>query len=150
MTDKKTYDEVMAERERFPLGKPRPYTPDHPNLLAADLAPQERKALPLWPRSMRIGLSLLALCIAGYAINGVFVDDLYLPGKRSAGAHFHGVAAVLICLMLFSVAGCLVATTFSRLDPLRKQLTNRPLVIALGVAAAVFMVAAMVARFLLP
>lgn len=47
--------------------------------------------------STRIGNLFLSACLLGYGIYGVYVDDIYIPGKRSPGTHFHGEPAWFLC-----------------------------------------------------
>jgi hypothetical protein len=44
----------------------------------------------------RVCHSLLAICLLAYGAFGLYYDDIYLPGKRSRGIHFHGVAAWIV------------------------------------------------------
>jgi len=41
----------------------------------------------------RLRHSLLALGLLTYGAVGLYYDDIYVPGKRSKGLHFHGTAA---------------------------------------------------------
>ena len=114
MTRKKTPEELLEEHRRY-AGKPRPYTPGHPNLLADGLTPPA--APPVKPRvSFLAGLGavLLALLATGYGAYGVIIDDLYLPSKRGPGTHYHGVAAQLFFLMFLSLSGWLLVSAFAR------------------------------------
>lgn len=63
--------------------------------------------IPLDERALHIILSLLLLAYGGY---GVWVNDLYIPGKRSRGVHLHDVSAwimygamICACLVMLSV-----------------------------------------------
>jgi hypothetical protein len=44
----------------------------------------------------RVGHSLLAICLLAYGAFGLYYDDIYVPGKRSKGIHFHGLAAWIV------------------------------------------------------
>lgn len=107
----------MAEREQYPLGKPKRYRPGHVNWLAA---PQRvpQPAATQWQLTWgRAVLLLLAILLAGYGAYGVLVDDLYLPAKRMHGTHYHGLSAILMFGMLTSLAAMLTAHAFDRHDP---------------------------------
>jgi hypothetical protein len=146
MTDKKTYSEVMAERERYPMGKPRPYTPDHPNLLPEGL-PKTQIENPSPSGWFRLCLVLLAVLAAGYGIHGLLVDDLYLPGKRSRGRHYHGIAAGLIFMMIASLSIWLIAKAFEKFNPVLKQPTNKRLQTGLLTSAVIFMLAGIIVSY---
>lgn len=57
------------------------------------------------PKKQRIGLLVFSTLISGYALVGVWRDDLFIFSRRG-GAHFHGVSAWLAagCLLAFSVS----------------------------------------------
>ncbi|WP_370848775.1 hypothetical protein [Novimethylophilus kurashikiensis] len=38
----------------------------------------------------------LSTCLLLYGTVGVYVDDIYIPGKRTPGTHFHGEPAWLL------------------------------------------------------
>ena len=131
----------MAEREKYPFGKPRPYSPDHPNLLLSEQAPPPGAHQPLtsgWLRPSLIGLAVLLVTYGAY---GLFVNDLYLPGKRSPGTHYHGVAAFLIFMMLVSLATWIITFALGRTDSLGKQPANKRILKWLAGAGIVFMIA---------
>jgi hypothetical protein len=123
-----------------PERPPRPYTPDHPNLLvqppAAVPAP-----LRLFPGPVRLGLVLVALALAGYAGAGVLADDLVLPAKRAPATRYHGAAALLLAGMLGCWAAALAALAWSRVDPLRRALSNGRLLAVLCAGGIALMVA---------
>lgn len=136
---KKSYDEVMAERER---GTTRPYTPDHHNHLLPQPPPSYAEPFPLFKGKGQAMLIFLAVLLIGYAGYGLLVDDLYLPGKRaSLGQHYHGAAAGMMFMMLLIVAVEIITLALSRYDPIRKRITNQLFIRLLTVAAVVFMVA---------
>ena len=60
------------------------------------------------PRGERVTNVLLSAALLAYGTFGVWIDDLYLPGKRSAGIHLHGLPAkVMYLAMLFACANLL-------------------------------------------
>ncbi len=114
MTREKTPEELLEEHRRYGPGRPRPYTPGHPDLLAEGQTPPA--APPARPRGSylgRLGVVLLALLATGYGAYGVIVDDLYLPAKGRPGTHYHGIAAQLFFLMFLGLSGWLLASTFA-------------------------------------
>lgn len=56
----------------------QPYTPNH---------------IPVGQRWLYGVVSAVAIAYGSY---GIWVDDIYIPGKRSSGIHFHGLAAWLV------------------------------------------------------
>lgn len=60
------------------------------------------------PRDERVKNVVLSAALLAYGTFGVWIDDLYLPGKRSAGIHLHGLPAkVMYLAMLFACANLL-------------------------------------------
>ena len=62
------------------------------------------------PANERILNLVFSILLAGYGAYGVFVNDLYIPGKRSKGIHLHDVPAwimyaaiICACLVMLSV-----------------------------------------------
>lgn len=49
--------------------------------------------IPLEIRKLNIGISLLLLGYGGY---GIYVNDLYLPSRRSRGVHLHDEPALIM------------------------------------------------------
>lgn len=49
--------------------------------------------IPKWERNINILFSTILL---GYGIFGLIIDDLYIPGKRGTGIHFHGIATWIL------------------------------------------------------
>lgn len=57
------------------------------------------------PAKERVGNVLLSLALFGYGTYGALHDDIYVPGKRSAGVHMHGTPMwVVYGAMLCAVA----------------------------------------------
>lgn len=109
----KSPEEIEKERAKYPFGRP-PYTPHHKNHLppgfdpfAANLKPSHTpNSIPFETRRFNI---LCALFLFVYGTIGLYLDDLYIPGKRGRGAHLHGVPAWIMygallcaCLVLIS------------------------------------------------
>lgn len=60
------------------------------------------------PRDERVKNVVLSAALLAYGTFGVWIDDLYMPGKRSAGIHLHGLPAkVMYLAMLFACANLL-------------------------------------------
>jgi heme/copper-type cytochrome/quinol oxidase subunit 3 len=145
MTTRKPIEEILREREQYPIGSPRPYTPDHPNLLASGLAGRPVENVPLCSGLSKTLLIALAILAALYGAYGIVTDDLFLPEKRSPGKHFHGVAAWLIFCMILCFSGSLYAVAVSEYDTMRRNITKKKLLSTCAVGFIVFMVAGLVA-----
>lgn len=142
MTAKKTAAELLQERENYPFGKPRPYTPDHPNLLTDTLHAPRVDQVRLLSNKARLILVLMAIAMAAYGLHGVLSDDLYFPAKRSAGTHYHGFCAWLMFGMITSVAGALITVAFCRFDVACRSITHKKPLIFLSISALLCMLAA--------
>lgn len=135
---------AAEELEGYPFGKPRPYTPDHPNLLAEGLPVSRPENFPLMSGFARFVLICIALGIIVYGVNGLITDDLYLPGKRTLGRHYQGYSSWLMFGMLVSLAGGLLAFTFSEFDAVRREIKNRTLLISVFISTVAFMLAGLI------
>lgn len=58
------------------------------------------------PTSERIKNIIFSLALFGYGTYGVWVNDLYLPGKSTKGIHLHGVPAWILYGAI--ICACLV------------------------------------------
>lgn len=132
---------AAEDLEGYSFGKPCRYTSDHPNLLAEGLPVSQPENFPLMSGFARFVLSCIALGLIVYGIKGLLTDDLYLPGKRTLGRHYHGHSAWLMFGMLVSLAGGLLAFTFSEFNAVRREIKNRTLLISLFISTVVFMLA---------
>lgn len=102
-----------------------------------------RNKVRLFSGLPRLALVLLALLVAGYGLQGVWMDDLFLPAKRGPGNHYRGASAMLMLGMMLSFAGCVVTLAFSEIDPVRRRLARPLLPSCLFIATFVFMIAGM-------
>lgn len=143
MSVEKTYAEVLRERKKYPLGKPRPYTPYDSNSEPTEHITQPPEDVPLFSRTGRFILVSIAMLAVGYGVHGLMADDLYLPAKRSAGTHYHGYQAWLIFGMILNLAGWLMTWAFDSMDVVTRKTKNRFLHITLTTSGIAFMVAAL-------
>lgn len=93
-----TRDESPEDRRRKYLSsklllldsKGRPYAPNH------------------IPRTERIFYAVVSAILLVYGVVGLWIDDLYLPGRRTEGVHLHGVPAwVMFAAFLCACANML-------------------------------------------
>ena len=60
------------------------------------------------PSAERISCLFFSIGLITYGTIGVYIDDLYVPGKRSRGLHFHGVPCwILYFAFLFAAINLL-------------------------------------------
>jgi hypothetical protein len=57
------------------------------------------------PASVRIWNTFISVFLLVYGTFGIYTDDLYIPGRRTSGVHFHGepaffVYAAMVCAIL--------------------------------------------------
>ncbi|MBP7565469.1 MAG: hypothetical protein KA795_05630 [Burkholderiaceae bacterium] len=64
----------------------------------------------------RVTNAVLALALFAYGSFGVWIDDLYVPGKRTAGVHLHGIPAWLMYGALISAASVCLALVIDHYD----------------------------------
>jgi hypothetical protein len=116
------YSEIEAEREQYPWGKPGPYQPGHKNYLAPDYDPMPHRPNRI-PIYRRVHHSLIAIWLVGYGAYGLKINDIWLPGKRTSGAHFHGPAALLVFIAMCCGAASLVAVVVDHYDRRQNELS---------------------------
>lgn len=103
-----SYDEVMAERDK---GKPRPYSKGHRNHLLPN-APPACAPVSLLSARIQAFMVVAGALIIIYGIHGLLTDDLFIPGRGTAGRHYQGTDAQLMFAVLvsfttlFMVIGC--------------------------------------------
>jgi hypothetical protein len=68
------------------------------------------------PLKERVRRTLLAFVLILYGAIGVWIDDLYIPGKRSKGAHLHGPAAWIAYLAMLCGAAVLLSVVLDHYD----------------------------------
>ena len=64
----------------------------------------------------RVANTLLAAALLAYGTFGVYLDDLYIPGKRSSGMHLHGTSAWLMFAAVVCAAAVLLALVVDHYD----------------------------------
>jgi hypothetical protein len=64
----------------------------------------------------RLTNSFLAAVLIAYGTFGVFLDDLYIPGKRGRGIHLHGTSAWLMYAALVCAAAVLFSLVVDHYD----------------------------------
>lgn len=147
MSEFRPYSEVEAERERHPWGKPAPYKPGHKNYLAADY-----EAIPFSPNhipfKIRLFNSLLAIFLLVYGTYGLIVDDIWIPGKRSTGVHYHGPAAVVLFLAICCAAAVLVSLIVDHYDQRPNEASYRRFAQRAQILGWVLFIGAMIVQFI--
>lgn len=58
----------------------------------------------------------LSVALIAYGAWGLWIDDLYLPGKRGPGMHFHGFAAAVMALAMACAAVNLASVVVDHYD----------------------------------
>lgn len=84
---------------------PAPYTPNH---------------IPAGQRWLYGVLSAAAIAYGSY---GIWWDDIFIPGKRSSGIHFHGLAAWLVFAGILCLAANFLSVIIDHFDT-RNNETN--------------------------
>ena len=101
MSERKSYEEVLAERAKRPFSA-EPYRPGHKNYLDPSYLEYCPNRIPL---RTRVFVAFFAAILIAYGLHGLLTDDIFIPGRQSKGIHFQGLPA----LCLFS-AMCLAAS----------------------------------------
>jgi hypothetical protein len=64
----------------------------------------------------RVTYLLGGTLLAAYAVWGLSIDDIYIPGKRSGGLHFHGASAALMAAALLMAAAVFLIEVADHFD----------------------------------
>ncbi|MDO6388478.1 hypothetical protein [Uliginosibacterium sp. 31-12] len=91
----------------------------------------------------RLANSALALFLIFYGVWGLYLDDLWIPGKRSTGIHLHGQPAWLMFLAFVCGAAVLLATVIDHYDNRNNEERYITFKKAAKISGWVFFVAAM-------
>jgi NADPH-dependent 2,4-dienoyl-CoA reductase/sulfur reductase-like enzyme len=94
------------------------------------------------PESERWWNGFLSLLLLGYGAYGLSVDDIYIPGKRGNGTHFHGIAACIVFSAMVTAAANLISVIVDHYDR-RNNETNYRLFsrVTQGIGIALFFAA---------
>lgn len=74
-----------------------------------------------YSRGDRIRNMVLAAVLLAYGSFGVYMDDLYIPGKRTRGIHLQGASAWLMYAALVCAAAVLFALVVDHYDRRRNE-----------------------------
>ena len=87
-----------------------PASPKLQPLVAQSASPNAEYVPNEIPAGTRVQNTLISIALMTYGAFGLWINDLYIPGKRSKGIHLHGIAAWVMygaflgaCLALLSV-----------------------------------------------
>lgn len=69
-----------------------------------------------FPLKERITNCVLAVLLIAYGSYGIYMDDIYLPGKRTAGVHLHGIPVWLMYGAILSAASVMLALVVDHYD----------------------------------
>jgi len=75
------------------------------------------------PESERWWNGFFSFLLLSYGTYGLTVDDIYIPGKRGNGMHFHGLAAWLVYGAMVSAAANMISVIVDHYDK-RNNETN--------------------------
>ena len=64
----------------------------------------------------RVENAALSAFLLAYGMVGLYLDDLYIPGRRSSGIHLHGTAAWLMFGAIVSAVAVLIALLIDHYD----------------------------------
>ena len=75
------------------------------------------------PRRHRIAYIILSAILLAYGTFGLYINDIYIPGKRSSGAHYKGEAALIMYLAFVATVANLLSIVIDHYDK-RSNETN--------------------------
>lgn len=67
-------------------------------------------------QSTRVWNVLLSTCLLLYGTIGIYIDDIYVPGKRTNGVHFHGEPAWLLYAAMVSASLNMISVVVDHYD----------------------------------
>jgi hypothetical protein len=101
------------------------------------------------PATERVWNTILSLALVGYGTFGVLIDDIFLPGKRSRGMHFHGTAAWLLYAAMLCAAANLLSVVVDHCDSRNNETNYKQFARATQVIAWVLFGVALVLNLLM-
>ena len=73
-----------------------------------------------WPNQIPLGTRIWYLVasplLLAYGSIGIYVDDIFVPGKRSRGVHLHGVPAWLMYIAMLCAVANMVSVVIDHYD----------------------------------
>jgi hypothetical protein len=75
--------------------------------------------------STRMWSIFLSVSLLVYGTVGVFIDDIYVPGRRTRGAHFHGEPAWLIYAAMVCAALNLLSVVVDHYDTRNNEINYK-------------------------
>lgn len=100
------------------------------------------------PSSERVVYIILSGIIVSYGTAGILHDDIYLPGKRGRGTHFHGEPAWLLYLSFLFLAMNLLSIVIDHYDKRNNQTNYKKFArITEGLAFVFFLLALVLDAF---
>lgn len=94
------------------------------------------------PVRHRVVYIILAIILLAYGTFGLYIDDIFLPGKRTPGTHYHGTAAVILYLAFVAVAANLISMVIDHYDKRNNQTNYRAFARISMIAALCFFILA--------
>jgi len=73
----------------------------------------EPNFIPLKKRALNIVVSIVLLAYGGY---GVYINDLFIPGKRSSGIHLHDNPAFMMYISFICAALVMISVIIDHYD----------------------------------
>ena len=93
--------------------------------------------------STRWTRTVLALLLLAYGSYGLWVNDVYLPGKRSRGIHLHDESALLCFVAMVCASLVLLSVVLDHYDRRDNEHRYRQFGKVLGVLGWVFLIGAL-------
>jgi hypothetical protein len=89
------------------------------------------------PASVRIWNTFISVFLLVYGTFGIYTDDLYIPGRRTSGVHFHGepaffVYAAMVCAILNLIS--VVVDHYDKRNNEKNYLLAAKITLHLGIA----------------
>jgi hypothetical protein len=106
--------------------EPYPYTPNH---------------IPVETRWIHVLMSAGLIIYGGV---GLWLDDIYLPGKRRGGLHFHGLSAQILFAAFLSACCNLLSVVVDHYDRRNNETNYRLFAQATSILGLGLLVAALV------
>lgn len=143
MGTRKSYEEVLAEREKKPFDA-APYKAGHKNYLDPSYLEYRPNRIRL---RARVFVAFFAAILIAYGVHGLFIDDIFIPGRRSAGIHFQGLPAICLFSAMCLAASAYIALIVDHYDRRDNEATYQKIVNVLCLLALVAFVCANLLHF---
>jgi len=96
------------------------------------------------PAGERMVNAMLSSALLLYGITGLIIDDLYIPGKRRLGMHFHGEPILILFIAFLCAAANMMSVVVDHYDKRNNEIDYKRFARTSQVAGWTFFILAVI------